>query len=184
MNYPIIKRNFLESTTSQLFVDYLKSTNSWEACSESYWNKRSLNLRTMPDSFRENMLDIRLSIKQIIMEAYDIKTDLYCDIFQFVRWIESNELLPHADSENPDGSPHPYSYREFSSIIYLNDDYEGGQIHFPNLNFEPKVHPGDLVIFPGTLDYLHGVTKITSGTRYTIAGFFTTDKRYHDGYRI
>jgi predicted 2-oxoglutarate/Fe(II)-dependent dioxygenase YbiX len=177
--------NFLDKITAQRLVDYLKLTNLWEGCTNQYWNKRSINLSSMDEELRNEMLTIRLQVKQLIIDQFYQKPELYCDIFQFVRWQPGVELLPHADSENPDGSCHPYSYRAFASIIYLNNDYEGGNIYFPKSNnFTPQITPGDLVIFPGTLDYLHGVTKITSGTRYTIAGFFTHDPKHHDGYRI
>jgi predicted 2-oxoglutarate/Fe(II)-dependent dioxygenase YbiX len=89
-------------------------------------------------------------------------------------------LHPHADSENPDGIPHPFPWRDFASVIYLNDDYDGGTIYFPNLNIELKPLPGTLITFPGTLRYLHGVRRVTGGMRHTIASFITFDesKRY------
>jgi predicted 2-oxoglutarate/Fe(II)-dependent dioxygenase YbiX len=138
----------------------------------------------MDAELRNEMLTIRLKVKRLINDHYQLEQELYCDIFQFVRWQPGVELLPHADSENMDGSYHPYSYRKFASIIYLNNDYDGGEIYFPTTDFTPQITPGDLISFPGTVDYLHGVTKITSGTRYTIAGFFTHDPKHHDGYRI
>ena len=45
-------------------------------------------------------------------------------------------------------------------------------------NFEPKIKPGMLVLFPGTLEYLHGVKEVTQGVRYTIASFFTGSDHY------
>jgi predicted 2-oxoglutarate/Fe(II)-dependent dioxygenase YbiX len=65
-------------------------------------------------------------------------------------------------------------------VIYLNDDYEGGEIYFPNLSLELKPLPGTLITFPGTLRYLHGVRRVTGGMRHTIASFITFDesKRY------
>lgn len=57
-----------------------------------------------------------------------------------------------------------------STIIYLNDDYEGGEIYFPNLEFSYKPKKGDAIIFPcNTEEYNHGVKTVTAGTRYTIA---------------
>jgi predicted 2-oxoglutarate/Fe(II)-dependent dioxygenase YbiX len=42
-----------------------------------------------------------------------------------------------------------------------------------NLELKPK--PGTLVVFPGTLKYLHGVRAVTKGMRHTIASFLTFD---------
>ena len=63
-----------------------------------------------------------------------------------------------------------FEYLTNSTIIYLNDDYEGGEIYFPNLNFTYKPKKGDAIIFPcNTENYDHGVKEVTSGNRYTIA---------------
>ncbi len=58
-------------------------------------------------------------------------------------------------------------------IIYLNDDYEGGEVGFPthNLLIKPKV--GDFNVFPGNMHYAHEVKKVLSGTRYTLPIWFT-----------
>lgn len=59
-------------------------------------------------------------------------------------------------------------FNNMSVTIYLNDDFEGGEYHFPIQNkiFRPKA--GDLIIFPGNMYYNHIITKISSGSRYTI----------------
>jgi hypothetical protein len=44
-----------------------------------------------------------------------------------------------------------------------------------------KPIPGLLIVFPGTLNYLHGIHKIISGVRNTIAMFHTFDSEKYDG---
>lgn len=56
-----------------------------------------------------------------------------------------------------------------SIIVYLNNDYEGGILYFPDQNIEIKPEPGMMVVFPGNLHFLHGVTKILNNTRYTVS---------------
>ena len=185
MNLPKIHKNFLSKETCQKFVHYIEQNDLWENNGDGDWNSRSINLFSMNEEIREEMLDVRIQVKKTIQEDFNFTQDIYADIFQFVRWLEGNALYPHADAENPDGSPHPFPYRNFAAVLYLNDNYDGGQIYFPTLdNFRPEIEVGTLAIFPGTVEYLHGVTKITSGTRYTIAGFFTYDSKYRDSYRL
>ena len=81
----------------------------------------------------------------------------------------------HADGENKN-EKHPFFWRNFGCVYYLNDDYEGGEIYFPNQNIKLKPKPNTLVFFPGTLEYLHGVNPITNGIRYTLTSFWTFDK--------
>ena len=186
MHSILIAENFLSLDEVDRYTQFAKSTDRWEPVNDKNWNERSLNLSSMPEDIREPLLDYRIRVKQRIQEHFAAHDTLYADIFQFVRWREGDGLDPaHADAEHLDGSPHPYAYRNFAAITYLNTDYQGGRISFPNHDdFCPELKPGMLVAFPGTLDYLHRVTKITQGVRYTIAGFFTFDQEHKDAYRI
>ena len=57
-------------------------------------------------------------------------------------------------------------------IIYLNDNYEGGEIYFTQHDVRLKPKAGSLITFPGTDDYLHGVSTVQPGeTRYVISTF-------------
>jgi len=60
-------------------------------------------------------------------------------------------------------------------LIYLNDDYDGGEIYFPRQEISIKPKAGTLITFPGSLHYIHGVNKIISGTRYTITEWLSLD---------
>lgn len=76
-------------------------------------------------------------------------------------WREGMHMLPHSDEVGD-----RYPERNYASLIYLNDDYEGGELYIPSLNFELKPQKGMMVAFAGgTL--LHGVKPVISGTRYT-----------------
>ena len=71
------------------------------------------------------------------------------------------------------------SERDLSLILFLNDDYEGGDLVFVDQNIKIKPEPGLLVTFPSTYNYPHKVEPVTKGTRYamvwwaTILGFPT-----------
>jgi predicted 2-oxoglutarate/Fe(II)-dependent dioxygenase YbiX len=67
--------------------------------------------------------------------------------------------------------------RQIVAILYLNDDYEGGELYFPTLTgndddagkplrLKPKA--GEVVIFGGDDRYLHGVDEVTVGERYCV----------------
>ena len=61
----------------------------------------------------------------------------------------------------------PYSF-----IVFLNDDYEGGELFMDNITFKPKV--GQLIYFTG--DEPHYVNTVTKGHRYTLVGFTKDNK--------
>jgi hypothetical protein len=55
-----------------------------------------------------------------------------------------------------------------SAVIYLNEDFEGGEIVYPNLNFEFKPKLGYCVIHPAGAEFLHRVNPVTKGDRYCL----------------
>lgn len=76
------------------------------------------------------------------------------------KWVGPG-MGPHCDSYDGDTD------LAFSMISYLNNDYSGGEIVFPDHNISIKPEEGSLLIFPSQEPYLHKVNDIVSGERYT-----------------
>lgn len=55
-----------------------------------------------------------------------------------------------------------------SIVVYLNDDYEGGEIWFPRFDLTHKPKTGDIVVFPSTYIYEHASQDMISGTKYSV----------------
>ena len=93
-----------------------------------------------------------------------------------VRWLPGQFQNPHADKElhegDDAGTPNDFPYYDIASLFYLNDDYEGGELYFPlqDIQFKPK--RGAAYFFPGDMNYVHGVTEIKNGIRYTCPFFW------------
>jgi hypothetical protein len=81
---------------------------------------------------------------------------------------------------SPDGAKHAFDYRDFASIIYLNDDYDGGEIYFPALDRVMKPRAGMLVAFTGGWRHEHAVLKVRHGTRFTMPAFYSFDRSRRD----
>lgn len=191
--------NFLTDTEVSTLVSYAETIterNLWDKSDpHPAWHDRYVHaghLRRKEVGFGEPkdleifdlMVDIRIRIKNHIIDIRNLDVPLFADTLQLVRWVPGNEQHPHADSQNQDGTPHPYDWRDYASVTYLNDEYNGGLIYFPDHNIELKPVPGTMVTFPGTTEYMHGVSKVLSGTRYTMASFWTLDPTRADGLPI
>ena len=186
MKFPYVQRGFLSQSHCEQLKNWAVESNQWEVNGDAVWDQRFIGLASMVPEIQTQLLNIRRQVVKIIQDQWNYPDPLYSDIFGFCRWSEGNCIdPPHADAQQPDGSPHPFHWREFASIVYLNSDYQGGELHFPKFNqYQPALEPGTLIIFPSSLDYLHGVRIITSGVRHTIAGFFTGQQAYGDSYPI
>lgn len=56
-----------------------------------------------------------------------------------------------------------------SIVVYLNDDYVGGELWFPRLdNLKIKPSAGDIVVFPSTYIYEHASEEMIEGTKYSV----------------
>lgn len=99
-----------------------------------------------------------------------------------VRWLPGQLQKPHADKELHEGvnagKPNDFPYFDLAGLFYLNDDYEGGELYFPNQNIKIKPKPGAAYFFPGDKNYIHGVTEIKSGIRYVVPFFWTILKHF------
>lgn len=78
---------------------------------------------------------------------------------------DGGHFRPHRDNTTK-GTAH----RRFAVSINLNDDFDGGELSFPEFGQRSyKAPPGAALIFPGAL--LHAVSKVTRGKRYAFLPF-------------
>lgn len=61
--------------------------------------------------------------------------------------------------------------RDFSMLIYLNDEYEGGELFFKGLNYRYQPKQGDLVIFPSNHVFSHESLPIERGNKYALVSW-------------
>ncbi|XP_023134292.2 prolyl 3-hydroxylase 1 [Amphiprion ocellaris] len=85
--------------------------------------------------------------------------------------------------------PPAYTHRDYSAILYLNDDFEGGNFIFTELDAKTvtaEVHPqcGRVVGFGAGKENPHGVKAVTKGQRCAVALWFTLDPAHEEKERI
>jgi len=61
---------------------------------------------------------------------------------------------------------------DISALLYLNEDFKGGDLYFPDHNIRISPKSGMLVFFMGTEDYHHTVEVVTEGNREALVGFY------------
>lgn len=88
------------------------------------------------------------------------------------KWEVGGFAEPHSDNSDHEGNISEYGDMKYVSILYINSDYSGGEVYFPEHSIEIKPAQNDLLIFPGGFENIHGVKEITQGIRYTIMAFW------------
>lgn len=115
-----------------------------------------------------------------LTDFYALTAPLWTDTVQLNIWGPGSSLPPHTDNSNPDGTPHSTPWRDFSSVVYLNDDYEGGELYFTAQDRMLRPRKGMLVAFSAGCHHEHGVLKVTAGRRLTMPAFYTFDAAHAD----
>jgi hypothetical protein len=99
---------------------------------------------------------------------------VYYEAFNFVKYEgEGTHFNIHAD--------HGPAYNcTVSAVIYINDDYEGGEIRFPRLdNYTHVPRVGDIAVFPSNYIYEHASLPMKSGTKYCVVVMTDINKLGH-----
>ena len=100
--------------------------------------------------------------------------------FHSQKW-EPGAFAPlHSDNTSNEGVYGAFTRSRYACFLYLNDDFEGGELVFPehDLTILPKT--GMLAAFHGGHENLHEVKVVKKSNRYTIGSFF--DDREEEDY--
>jgi len=158
--------NYILEDDAKYFINSMDLNN---LSSENSTNFGAKDFKNDIDAF--NLLKkYSKNIKNAIKDFYIINKDLYIFKTMGFKWQDGWSQHPHIDAQGPGKSI------EWSAVIYLNDNYDGGEIEFPNksLIYKPKKYSA--VFFPGNdEEYLHQVNTIKNNSRYTLLFLFTAN---------
>lgn len=134
-----------------------------------FWENKEIPLTSLP-SFN---LDVVTTIFNRAVSTYELyyknldKNIHYKSIQAINMFKEGVAMEVHSDR----GPVKENNNILHGFVVYLNDDYEGGQIYYPKKNIIIKPKRCSLVIHPGTEEYSHGVKTVELGTRYALTMF-------------
>lgn len=180
-------KNLVDKDDLLIIQNFLPTINEWMDSGQnqydqngvctydaSYWKDRQCSseilFRIAPDIYA--LINKYISKMKIIMEDfYNVKLLERPPVI--IKWNPGTEQKPHADKQLNDGSPNPFPDYDINSLIYYNNDFQGGELYYPEFDLVIEPEPGLAVAHPGDIHYLHGVKKIISGERYTTPSFYT-----------
>ena len=119
------------------------------------------------EKLKQRMIDVAT-------DAFGIPTKLNSVHAQ--KWDVGGYANDHSDNTDLEGNDMGWSDNQFATILYLNDNYQGGELVFydietgqdgPSVSYVPKT--GTLLCFKGDHTSPHEVLPVTSGVRANIA---------------
>lgn len=125
--------------------------------------------------------DIENKMPEAIASVHDLDPTIVCKIgYHTQKWEPGAYARIHSDNTDEHGKSGAFTRSRYAGFLYLNDDFEGGLLKFPDQNIEIKPETGMLAVFDGGFSNMHEVSLITKGIRYTIGSFW--DDRQESDY--
>jgi len=172
-------KDIIEATEYSLSRNWKEATvmNADGSITESSIRTNELMFLPHINEINENETDASILVSFEFHKAFkpcivDFCTKFTIDVdvnvstaYQILRYGESEHYIPHLD----DGKN---TRRRVSAIGYLNDNYEGGELWFPNLNFNYYPTAGDIVVFPSGAPYTHEAKPVKQGIKYSVVNWW------------
>jgi len=173
-------KNFISKKESELIIKYLDSQpEKWIVFNESF-----TKCYGMPLSFYDKKLEnygleknifenINYRFKDAIEETFNQKFTGVT--YHAQKWDKGGMVEIHSDTSDLDGNPNQNSTNKYTIILYLNDNYNGGELYFPQHDLKIKPQSGSILTFPGDHSNIHGVNEVKNETRYTIVSWWNNE---------
>lgn len=133
-----------------------------------YWPRVKVNKDK--NESRSKAYDILNMIHEPLLETLEIwyektgikKLDWISRNYTIKKYDPGKEIVSHADRKKGDKS-HTF---DWTVLIYLNDDYTGGELYFDDLDISISPSAGSIMFF--STDELHTAKKVLAGNKYFI----------------
>jgi Rps23 Pro-64 3,4-dihydroxylase Tpa1-like proline 4-hydroxylase len=164
----------MESAKLQWKDAYVKS-NSGVSVDKKIRDVKSISIEkvqsgvTNPikESFYNNLFKIFEEAFSLVENDYKLmygtQTEWH-DNYQVLKYGKDQHFSNHIDDNTT-------YHRRISTVYYLNDNYEGGEIKFPRFNLTIKPLANQMILFPSTYVYNHSVSPVVEGERYAVVSW-------------
>ncbi len=170
-----VYRNFLTPERCKEYIYFFESNPSlWgETPSKGVYGmpfKSPFRFKNQGPIFQNDLDFIVDSFIDITTKTH--KVPVYLNELHAAKWTSGSAGDYHADDSDLDGNDVGGGHNVFSTILYLNNDYVGGEVYFKNQELSLKLDPGSILSFRGNLSNVHKINEVLEGTRYNIISFF------------
>ena len=183
----LVQENAIERNDLKLLMDYVQQAQRRDslvsnfdeapdaAAAEWVINK---NIRdTQEVQLSESIVALLARIERSIVATY-INPFYAVEVrdsepWQILSYGVGGHYIPHVDAETLYKDESGLDMwektldRDVSVVCFLNEDFEGGELVFPEFGLTVQPKAGTLVCFPSDHNFIHGVNPVRVGTRFT-----------------
>jgi hypothetical protein len=182
-------KNFVKSDELKILNDFIDSVEInnckdvfyFDAEGEEYAGQIVIEDQKIIVKMKELNLLIKSFIKSKYLKdhGFTLSEFKWTRPLELIRWQEGSVLAKHSDGES---EPADFPFLKLGALIYLNEDYNGGEILFNDYDIKIKPQSGDLVIFPN--NYMHEVLEVLpkgeNTRRHTMPTFYYLEVKDED----
>lgn len=176
--------HFLSAEECQQLISlgkqYPKKTTAIQENMVRTW-KRVSDIVADPDTELQNRLqEVHQKVGREIADRYNSPHCVPRDVGYFYEYGMGDYYKPHVDSQTVTVQQEiaiavrKSSSSDISSVLYLNDNFVGGELDFLFANKSVKPKAGRLILFYGGWQNIHAVRPIQVGKRYCIVNWYKT----------
>tara|TARA_R100001163_G_C4965974_1_gene127860 strand:+ start:65 stop:610 length:546 start_codon:yes stop_codon:yes gene_type:complete len=171
--------NFMHPKDAKSFISFFDKNEHLCFDTVEFHKERNIHYDNINDENIKNLLEYYAKKNIFFIDHYfKTKTTLWgppgvkniWSNMRLCRWKKDHHMPLHIDRQPLGGDT-----MDYSSLVYLNDNYTGGKLRFLEGKKEVKLKMKafSCIIFPSGKEYSHGVEKIIKGKRYTIPSWYT-----------
>ena len=160
----------LDSNICNNLINYFDKNAKW---TKSTFSTAYVNLWTSKVSMMEYWIGYKDLYYQDLKKAFEGSVNDYISVHQKIKvqaytdfrincYGQGGFMKEHIDNIHYSHGQ-KQGYPHLTSLIFLNDDYDGGEFYLCGEPLEKKV--GSAVVFPSNFMYPHEVKKVTNGKR-------------------
>lgn len=162
----------------EAMVGYGMKMPEYRDCFDLKFKKTDIEGDSSPASLKlqslwEDVYHRKLQAVKHYTKRYNVGELRYWEALNFVKYGPGQHFQEHTD--------HGFSYNCVVSMVgYVNDEYDGGEIHFRMQGITVKPKAGDLFVFPSNFMYPHRAMPVHSGTKYSIVTMLDYSNKFHN----
>ena len=150
--------NFLDDDLCDFFIAYIKNSKN------KIKHRNTSVIECDKIAVQDNGVEFKILLSKLTFFVKKYFIDACINYSQITEWPTNEFQNSHID----------FDHHSHTSVLYLNDDYEGGDTVVGDKVIVPK--KGKIILFEGN-KIEHKVLKIKSGTRYTNSTWYITPQR-------
>ena len=186
----LVQADAIDRSSLKVLMEYVRQARLRDSIVSNEAAQDSAETQWVVDKNIRDTQEVQLS-PTLVAKLADIERALvaaYIDPFyavevrdsepwQILHYGVGGHYIPHVDAEtlykDEDGLDlwEKTLDRDLSVVCFLNDDFEGGELVFPQFDLSIEPRAGTLVCFPSDHNFIHGVNPVRAGHRYTLVSW-------------